>query len=76
MSEQFLQHLDTIKNKSKNTGVSLKRIISNQKLRISKLILDEKFWKDQLNAQKILKEKKLDDLVSSFKDIQLKNVKI
>ncbi|MDC3100552.1 peptide chain release factor 2 [Candidatus Pelagibacter sp.] len=32
-----------------------------------KLILDENFWKDQSNAQKILKEKKkLDDLVSSF----------
>ena len=32
-----------------------------------KLILDENFWKDQSNAQKILKEKKkLDDLVSSL----------
>ena len=33
MSDQFLQNLNSIKNKSKNTGVSLKRIISNQKLR-------------------------------------------
>ncbi|MDA9745017.1 peptide chain release factor 2 [Candidatus Pelagibacter sp.] len=34
-----------------------------------KLILDENFWKDQVNAQKILKEKKkLDDLFLSFKN--------
>ena len=31
MSDLFIQNLNLIKNKSKNTGVSLRKIISNQK---------------------------------------------
>ena len=70
MSEQFLQHLDTIKKINQRIQEYLwKNNIKSKIEEYQKLILDEKFWKDQLNAQKKLKEKKkLDYLVSSFKN--------